>query len=165
MKNYKIVFSNLDGTLIDTITGEKVPKGVWDMKINFSVLDFIKNEIKPEYICIITNQGMVEYGLDEDILVVKLNYVMEAVGNYCNAPCYAYYSISNDETNKDRKPNVGMLDKFLMYLALNKNKDYNKTDMCLIGDNDIDKETAENYGIDHFNVEDILLKNKENYEK
>ena len=32
-KNYKIIFSDLDDTLIETYTGATFPKGVWDMKI------------------------------------------------------------------------------------------------------------------------------------
>ena len=49
MKKYEIIFADLDGTLIDTISGETFPKGVWDMKIKFEVLDKIK-ELNPQYI-------------------------------------------------------------------------------------------------------------------
>ena len=48
MKKYDIIFSDLDRTLINTISGEIFPKGIWDMKIRFEVLDKIK-EIKPRY--------------------------------------------------------------------------------------------------------------------
>ena len=53
MKKYNVIFSDLDGTLITTISGETFPKGIWDMKIRFEVLNKIK-EIKPEYLLIIT---------------------------------------------------------------------------------------------------------------
>ena len=53
MKEYKVIFADLDGTLIETISGETFPKSIWDMKLRFEVLDKIK-EIKPEYLLIIT---------------------------------------------------------------------------------------------------------------
>ena len=55
MKEYKVIFADLDGTLIDTISGETFPKGIWDMRIRFDVLDKIK-EIKPKCLLIVTNQ-------------------------------------------------------------------------------------------------------------
>ena len=51
MKKYDIIFSDLDGTLIKTISGETFPKGIWDMQIRFEVPDKIK-EVKPEYLLI-----------------------------------------------------------------------------------------------------------------
>ena len=38
MKKYKVIFANLDGTLIETISGETFPKGIWDMKIKIDIL-------------------------------------------------------------------------------------------------------------------------------
>ena len=61
MKEYKVIFSDLDGTLIDTISGETFPKDIWDMKFRYEVLDKIK-EVKPEYLLIVTNQGGIENG-------------------------------------------------------------------------------------------------------
>ena len=48
MKEYKVIFADLDGTLIETISGETFPKGIWDMKLRFDVLDKIK-EIKQSH--------------------------------------------------------------------------------------------------------------------
>ena len=42
MKKYDVIFSDLDGTLINTISGETFPKGIWDMKIRFEVLNKIR---------------------------------------------------------------------------------------------------------------------------
>ena len=33
MKEYKVIFADLDGTLIETISGETFHKGIWDMKL------------------------------------------------------------------------------------------------------------------------------------
>lgn len=34
MKKYKVLFCDMDGTLIETASGETFPKGIWDMKFN-----------------------------------------------------------------------------------------------------------------------------------
>ena len=61
MKKYDVLFSDLDGTLINTISGKTFPEGIWDMKIRFNVLDKIK-ELNPKYVFIISNQGGIESG-------------------------------------------------------------------------------------------------------
>ena len=58
MKKYNVIFSDLDGTLINTVSGETFPKGIWDMKFRYEVLDKIK-EVKPEYLLIVSNQGSI----------------------------------------------------------------------------------------------------------
>lgn len=49
MKQYEVIFADLDGTLINTISGETFPKGIWDMKLNFDALDAIKKLIQNIY--------------------------------------------------------------------------------------------------------------------
>ena len=61
LKNKKVLFCDLDGTLIETISGETFPKGIWDMKIKFDVLDAIK-KLNPQFVFIVSNQGGLESG-------------------------------------------------------------------------------------------------------
>ena len=163
MKKYNVIFSDLDETLITTISGEIFPKGIWDMKIRFEVLNKIK-EIKPEYLLIVSNQGGIESGfVDADNFYTKLKYITRVIREYCNCKCFSMYCIHNDKTNPHRKPNTRMLEDLLkMYVRYD--FDYIKSLSLMIGDasgkegqfSDIDKKTAENFGIDYMDVDDFI---------
>lgn len=168
MKKYKYIFSDLDGTLIETISGETFPKGIWDMKIRFDVLDKIK-EIKPAYLLIVTNQGGIELGrVDRIGFSIKLNYIRALISEYCNCRCHATYCTTNAISDPYRKPNTGMLKKMIKDYVGN-NIDYIKSISLMIGDasgkegqfSDSDKKTAENFGIDYMDVEDFVKANWE----
>ena len=45
MKKKKVLFIDLDGTLIHTASGKTFPEGVWDMKFDFEVLDKIRDSL------------------------------------------------------------------------------------------------------------------------
>ena len=166
MKNYKILFCDLDGTLINTISGESFPKGIWDMQIRFEVLDKIK-EIKPKCLLIVTNQGGIEKGfVNRRNFEFKMEYLCRSIKEYTGIPVEYSYCEKNGPTCKYRKPNTGMLDS-LMYKMMNRNIIENgiETDkMLMIGDasgkeeqfSDTDKKTAENFGIDYIDVDDFV---------
>lgn len=161
MKDYKILFADLDGTLIDTISGETFPKGIWDMKLRFDVLDKIK-ELKPEYVFIVTNQGGIEKGfVDEIRFEAKIEYIENAIYEYCGCHCHCAFCSTNDKDDPYRKPNTGMLeDSFLYHIEM----DDAKAKTLMIGDasgkegqfSDTDKKTAENFGIAYMDVEDFV---------
>lgn len=65
MKKYKVLFTDLDGTLTDTVSGATFPKGIWDMKFKFDVLDAIRN-LGPKYVAIVSNQGGIENGFVDE---------------------------------------------------------------------------------------------------
>ena len=168
MKHYKVLFADLDGTLIETISGEPFPKGIWDMQIKFEVLNAIK-ELNPEYILIVSNQGGIESGfVDAQNFRAKSEYVARAVGEYCNCKCYAMYCETNDKLDLYRKPNTGMLER-LMESYIGDDFDYIKPKSLMIGDasgkegqfSDSDKKTAENFGIDYMDVNDFVNTNWE----
>ena len=171
MKKYKVIFSDLDGTLIETISGKTFPKGIWDMKIRFDVLDKIK-EIKPECLLIVTNQGGIEKGfVNRRNFEFKMEYLCRSIKEYTEIPVEYSYCEKNAPTYKYRKPNTGMLDS-LMYKMINRGIIENgiETDkMLMIGDasgkdgqfSDSDKKTAENYCIDYMDVDDFANTNWE----
>ena len=163
LKNKKVIFCDLDGTLIETISGEIFPKGIWDMKIKFDVLDAIK-KLNPEYILIVSNQGGIESGfVDGDDFRSKSEYITRAVREYCRCECYGMYCSTNDKSDKYRKPNIGMLEN-LMESYVGDDFDYIKQKSLMIGDasrkegqfSDSDKQTAENFGIDYMDVNDFV---------
>ena len=106
-----MLFCDLDGTLIETISGDTFPKGIWDMKLRFDVLHKIKEIIKPEYILIVSNQGGIERGfVDRGHFTTKLNYICKSIEEYCNCSCYGTYCTTNNIADHFRKPNTGMLE-------------------------------------------------------
>ncbi len=164
MKNYKVLFCDLDGTLIKTKSGETFPKGVWDMELRFEVLDAIK-KLNPEFIGIVSNQGGIEKGfVDTKAFIRKSDYISYSVEEYCKSKCVSAFCRTNDPNNEDRKPNTGML-KFLSDLFVTR---FDKKTALMIGDasgkegqwSDTDKKTAENFGIDYLDVEDFVKQYK-----
>lgn len=57
----KIIFIDMDGTLIDTASGKTFPEGIWDMKLKMEVFKQLK-KISPKAVIIVTNQGGIEMG-------------------------------------------------------------------------------------------------------
>ena len=163
MKEYKVIFTDLDGTLIDTISGETFPKGIWDMRIKFDVLDAIK-KLNPEYIFIVSNQGGIESGfVDGNNFRRKSEYITRAIKEYCGCECHAMYCETNDKLDTYRKPNTKMLET-LLEDYVGDDVEYIKQKSLMIGDasgkegqfSDSDKKTAENFGIDYIDVNDFV---------
>ena len=163
LKNKKILFCDLDGTLIETTSGATFPKGIWDMKFRFDVLDAIKKQ-NPEYVLIVSNQGGIESGfVDAQKFQTKLSYIIKAIDEYCDCECYAIYCATNNESDPYRKPNTKML-KTLLEDSVGDDVDYIKQESLMIGDasgkegqfSDSDKKTAENFGIDYMDVDDFV---------
>ena len=165
MKKYKIIFADLDGTLIKTKSGETFPKGIWDMEFRFEVLDVIA-KIKPDAVFIVSNQGGIEQGfVDKSFFELKLEYIKYSIEDYTNILTDAKYCFSNNKDNFYRKPNTGMLDEAIHNYKVWYNKEQVMPIECLmIGDasgkvgqySDTDKKTAENFGCDYLDVEDFV---------
>lgn len=163
LKNKKVIFCDLDGTLIETISGETFPKGIWDMRIKLDVLDAIK-KLNPEYVLIVSNQGGIENGfVDAQKFSIKLFYIVELINEYCGCECYAMYCDTNNKSDPHRKPNTKMLET-LLEDYVGDDIEYIKQKSLMIGDasgkegqfSDSDKKTAENFGIDYMDVDDFV---------
>ena len=136
------------------------------MEFKLDVLDAIK-KLNLDYILIVSNQGGIESGIvNEFNFRTKLEYIANAIWEYCDCECYGVYCSTNDKSNQWRKPNTEMLEE-LLDDYVGHYFDFNKQVMLMIGDasgkewqfSDSDKKTAENFGIDYMDVEDFINTN------
>ena len=159
----KILFADLDGTLIETLSGETFPNGIWDMKFKFNVLDAIK-KMNPKIILIASNQGGIELGyITEEEFDAKMEYIRKSIEDYCEIKCRAIYCPTNDKADPYRKPNTKMLER-LAEMYVGDDFDTIKSKSLMIGDasgkegqfSDSDKKTDENWGIDYMDITDFI---------
>lgn len=164
-ENKKVLFIDLDSTLIKTISGKTFPEDITDFRIQLPVLNKIIEKIPNlTYFFIVTNQGGIGKFTTEGDFQTKLfsierfcdMYFRDRVKIYCSD---SDYCTSLDKDCPERKPNTGMLEGLA--------NDYNiksKGDCIMIGDasgkpgdfSDSDKKCAENFGIDYIDVRDFL---------
>lgn len=166
IKKYEVIFSDLDGTLIKTHSGETFPLGIWDMKFNFSALDMIR-ELRPKCLLIVTNQSGIEKGfVNERDFIIKMEYIVRSIKEYTGVYTDYSYCTSNDKNDKYRKPNIGMLDSLMekmIYRGIVENGILTDN-ILMIGDasgkegqfSDSDKRCAENAGFDYLDVCDFI---------
>ena len=132
MKKYKILFADLDDTLIKTHSGKTWAQGIWDMDLKFDVLNKIK-DLEPEYMFIVTNQGGIGKFVTESDFVKKLDYVEASIRGYIKHPKFidiqSMYCDSMDKEDPFRKPNPGMILKACEKLKIDLKKS------VMIGDN------------------------------
>lgn len=162
----KVLFIDLDSTLIKTISGKTFPEDITDFRIQLPVLNKIVEKFpKLNYLFIVTNQGGIGKFITKSDFERKLDYIQhfceffleERLENmYC---CDSEYCDSMDKANPCRKPNTGMLE------VLFERWEIPSKEVCImIGDasgkpgdfSDSDKKCAENFGIDYIDVRDFL---------
>jgi DNA 3'-phosphatase len=168
-----VLFLDLDGTIIETVSGRTFPTFVGDMKFKENFLPALKNFVENndlKIISIVSNQGGIESGhVLEYRFGHKLNFIMccladflqkkglAVVGTYCN---------KNEKTDPNRKPNTGMLSMTLDTYNIADTEE-NKRVMLMVGDasglegqfSDSDKQTAINFGIDYMDISEFIAAN------
>lgn len=167
-----VLFIDLDGTLIKTVSGKTFPEDCTDFRIRKEVLDKIaKVFTKLELVGIVTNQGGIPEYVSKNDFWAKFQSIMQflrayLIDKYQDGKLFrpevdGWYCISTDMEDPLRKPNVGMLEKILEFHPNNK---HSKKEMVMIGDasgkpgqfSDSDKKCAGNFGIDYIDVEDFI---------
>jgi len=163
------LFIDLDGTLINTVSGNTFPEDCTDFRIRKEVLDKIVAVLPNIGIfAIVTNQGGIPQFVSKKDFEAKLYSIMVFMQNYYKRQdrgpfipmVEGRYCTSTDKDDHFRKPNVGMLERILACYPSKPSKE----EMLMIGDasgkpgqfSDSDKKCAENFGIDYIDVEDFL---------
>ena len=161
----KVLFIDLDGTLIKTISGKTFPEDITDFRIQLPVLDKIIEKIPNlTYFFIVTNQGGIgkfatEYDFQTKLFSIERfcdMYFRDRIKIYCSD---SDYCASLDKDCYERKPNPGMLEALANDYGIK-----SKEECIMIGDasgkpgdfSDSDKKCAENFGIDYIDVRDFL---------
>lgn len=158
LKNKKIVFIDLDGTLIRTLDGQPFPQGVWDMCFRKEVLMQLER-LKPTAIFIVSNQGGIEKGyVNNRLFEQKFMYVIASIQDICGQHVFVAgrYCPSLDPNDPMRKPNTGMAEAMLTEFEKMLNCKFSNPDCVMIGDLDSDRQMAEKLGIEYLNVEEFI---------
>lgn len=176
LKEKKILFADLDGTLITTASGKTFAEDFTDFRIRKDVLDKIRWMPELEYVFVVTNQGGIPQYISERDFQTKFWTVLYFLNQYLCSDIMlngvrsktknvtGTYCTSIDKDNMLRKPNTGMLQKLLMSEVLEQGVPFVRSEALMIGDasgkpgqfSDSDKKCAENFGIDYLDVDDFL---------
>lgn len=169
----RILFFDLDGTLIETESGCTFPNDISDMKIKRDVWNKIKAWIdnsysesnEPRFVFIVTNQGGIETNkVKQGYFIKKIEYITSALQDYLGARAIVDWAMceTNEKTCSKRKPNDGMIHSLTgKYFYWIEGTDTDK--MMMVGDasgrkgqfSDSDKKCAETYGMDYIDVSDF----------
>ena len=162
----KVLFIDLDSTLIKTISGKTFPEDITDFRIQLPVLDKIIEKLPNLHkLFIVTNQGGLKSDLAEYDFRAKLYAIEDICCEYLNnrfansVGSDSKYCPSMDKADPYRKPNTAMLESLFTQWDIK-----SKKECIMIGDasgkpgdfSDSDKKCAENFGIDYIDVRDFL---------
>ena len=165
-ENKKVLFIDLDSTLIKTISGKIFPEDITDFRIQLPVLDKIIEKLPNlKKFFIVTNQGSLKSDFAKYDFRAKLYAIEDICCEYLDnrftnsVGSDAQYCFSMDKTNPYRKPNTAMLESLFTQWEVQ-----SKEECIMIGDasgkpgdfSDSDKKCAENFGIDYIDVRDFL---------
>lgn len=160
----KIIFADLDSTLIKTKSGKAFPVNILDFEPIWKVWEYLKDTLSDDdYLLIVSNQGGISKGLVRyTYFISKFEYICNAIKEYIGKDIVVdgVFCVSNDKSNPRRKPNTGMFEELLKRYNL---ENIPKSQMLMIGDasgrpgdfSDSDLKASENFEIKYLDVDDI----------
>lgn len=157
----KTLFCDLDGTIIETKSGNTFPTDTTDWRLKDGIVRAIDN-YNPDMLHIISNQGGIESGhVDEKEFNKKMLNIIETLTECLNTtPKITYdYCPTNNADDFNRKPNAGMVIAFSYSIR-------NHSTFLMIGDasgkkgdfSDSDKVCAHNANIPYLDVNEFIRK-------
>lgn len=165
-KNKKVLFIDLDSTLIKTISGKTFPEDITDFRVQLPVLDKIIEKMPNlEMFFIVSNQGGLKTIIDKCLFQSKIYAIENICRGYLSSRLDylsfvdSLYCCSMDKNNTYRKPNTGMLEQLY-----NQYRVESTNECIMIGDasgkpgdfSDSDKRCASRFFIDYVDVRDFL---------
>ena len=159
LKKKKVLFIDLDDTLIKTSSGETFAQDITDFRVRKDVLDKIR-ELNICRVAIVTNQGGIPDFVSEEDFRAKLKAIEFFVFAYCKIAVSSHFCASVDDNDPRRKPNTGMLEEVWQSIPSSLRK---RDLMLMVGDasggdawSDTDLRTAENFSIDYMDINDFV---------
>lgn len=158
MKKSKIVFTDLDGTLVTTKTGNKFPKSIYDWELIPDMVTLLKDyKLKGYKIILVTNQGGIEKGFIKSKDFYKKLDLIQTSMNLQFDEIFVAESLKSDL----RKPKCDKLEEDLKY----KNIHIDKEKSFMVGDaggrkldfSDSDLKFSNNLGVDFVHADDVSL--------
>lgn len=147
----KAIFLDLDGTLIQTKSGETFPKDNDDWKFKDKVVDIVKGFTDKGFIpIIVSNQGGIEAGfVKQEEFDNKLDIIRSQISEYLGVDIHgAYCSLGESYF---RKPNPGMAYRMAIDLELN------LRNSIMVGDMESDRKFAKNAYIGtYYDIDDFI---------
>lgn len=155
----KVLFTDLDGTLIRTKSGKTFPIHSADWQFIPETIKAIKYHTNIGYkVIIVTNQAGIELGfVNEQVFINKIEGICTALEKILklkkNSISYRY---CKNQESYDRKPNPGMAFDVLV------DEELTLKDSIMFGDFDTDREFAVNAGINkYYDIEELFSINWE----
>lgn len=126
----KVLFIDLDNTLIKTISGKTFSEDITDFRIQLPVLDKIIEKMPNlSMLFIVSNQGGLKDIKDKYLFASKINSIESICRSYLSMGLDKFSFIdslhccSMDKNNAYRKPNTGMLEQlYYQYKVESKNE-------------------------------------------
>lgn len=152
----RVVFADLDGTIITTKSGETFPIDCNDWELKEGIAVSLRN-YRPSHLFIVSNQGGMEYGyFSEEEWLEKMRSIVTLLEVYLPDTVIDYsWCPTNDKKDPMRKPNTGMLEGF------HHETGFRKRNALMIGDasglngqfSDSDYKCARRFGIRYIDVD------------
>jgi DNA 3'-phosphatase len=158
----KALFLDVDGTIIQTKSGNKFAKNKDDWKFNKNILEKIKyyfHDLGFDKIIMISNQAGIARGFPKlgDVEYKFIN-IRDEINEKCNLDGNILFYFCPKKDSFDRKPNCGMGYKAAMdsEICLKNSVMVGDASDAKVNFSDSDRKFAENCGMQYYDIKEFL---------